>query len=292
MFKEREKEGADTRTLINSPVIEFIKEAVADGAPHRMLEGAPKRYSAGRARELNFIGTYYYTPAILEDMAQIYSVSRQNVHRVLKDGVKRLWQYSSPPTQERFPLSNLPLEKPPCPKGRVRLVANKIACNPQITKAKLQEEFKLAERQMSNLEQHLKGRGIRATGFSKDILSSTRSRALAEKFRHAQESEIPDLLKHVTYTFYQHYSKGEGALLVQPHELLDAVGLLHNPRRIELLMETLAKSEIPYGVVVRDLPLRQKKMKYFFIARQDKERAVEILKRTLNLRSYFIAKSA
>lgn len=91
---------------------EFLQAAIAEGA-HLEFPANPNKAS-NWVRERNIAGVYFGSPATLQEIGDIYVVSRERIRQVINVFLKQLHSRCSEEVQERFPLEKIvhPVSKP------------------------------------------------------------------------------------------------------------------------------------------------------------------------------------
>lgn len=100
----------------------FLKAAIAEGAHLKKPDQTPED---AWVRQKNIIGTYFGSPATLEEIGRIYRGTRTMVKDTEKRGMRNLWGNCSSETQELFPFQQLALIKPRSQKSRERTSRSK-----------------------------------------------------------------------------------------------------------------------------------------------------------------------
>ena len=94
--------------------LEFLETAIKEGAHLKLPEVKKGKISPEQwIRQRNILGIYFGSPAVLSDISRMYGfTNKERPNKLLKTGIKHLWQNCSKKTQREFPESGLGTGKP------------------------------------------------------------------------------------------------------------------------------------------------------------------------------------
>lgn len=157
--------------LLSTPpkTLEFLRAVIAD--PTNPIQQVAKLHakemlSRGHIKtlKLNVMAAYLLTPADLEDVGELYGITREGVRQSVVHGMHDLWEASSAETKAKFD-GNVPVSK---------------------------ERGKLTHRQFRTIRALLKGETPKALGLSEGVITFLRNKT------QKLEIEIPGIQRKTT----------------------------------------------------------------------------------------------
>ncbi len=235
-------------------------------------------------RRRNVMGIYFSTHSTLDNLAQIYGVSRELIRLDIKNIISTLWNNLPTDIQQLFPLSEIPLVKSVfdyAPEYRLLVsngTGNRVleAIDQGKTGHEVVKLIPLAHAPETVLL--LKELGIDIPGRQKSTLEITQ---IIESLRDKSKTdrEIQQLLDTVNSHLYLLNGQEEKGFILPIVILARDLGFHMTLRENHLIEEALRKAKIPVGHMTREVKSGPQKgmMHYWFIAAIHETRAIEVL---------------
>lgn len=240
----------------------FVRRAVRDGAHRRDPRVYPSRVQGldGWIWKKTVVGTYAWTEASLDDIAQVYGITRQGVGLAFKAGIETLHRQSSQKTQKDFPLEEIVFSKPTTlltkdrmslAHGGMRVKARKLLSQ-GISGQDLRDRLGIDSSRLAEL------RKVFGCEALPKIIRGEKYKQLERDLRdpNLSSEEVKDLLQKVDFTFYQGQVALEDPVVVTISKLLKAmdISVLDSKERLfarRVLVDTFQAEGIPVGVLER-----------------------------------------